>query len=275
MNDFPQNLKTQNKQILMKKFIEFEDACKENRVFPVCDYLNYFEQELENMAIEIPEGFSMYRARIYNDELLPKAMQIIENIHNAKTPQDFEHAEQQHKSFETQYRTNIEHGFWGYDEKGSFINPDSNSIKAGRCNHDFETCLYTAENPNTAISELKPLIKEKISVAEIITLQNLKIIDLSFSINQEEELFKNLIALLFVTSPTECNKDAYIYTQAICSLVKKHGYDGIKYSSCQNMHYNNYAIFNYTKCKAIKSDIYFVNSINYECDKQTPRKKQS
>lgn len=94
MNDFPQNLKTKDKQILMKKFIEFEDACKENRVFPVCDYLNYFEQELENMAIEIPKGFSMYRARIYNDELLPKAMQIIENIHNAKTPQDLEQAEQ-------------------------------------------------------------------------------------------------------------------------------------------------------------------------------------
>ena len=269
MNNLSKNNKPYSKEFLIKKFLEFEDACKENRVFPSCDYLDHFEQQLGSMVIELPEGFSMYRARIYNEELLPKAMQIIENIHNAKTLEDLEQAEQQHKRFESQYRTNIKHGFKGYDENGSFINPDSNAIKAGRCNHNFEICLYTADDPNTAISELKPLINEKISVAEIITIQKLKIIDLSFSSYEDNDLFRNLIAILFVASPTECSKDAYIYTQIICSLVKKHGYDGIKYSSCQDITHNNYAIFNYSKCKAINSDIYFVNSINYECTKQT------
>lgn len=258
-----------DKQFLMDKLIEFQNACKTNRIFPTCDYIDAFEQEMDNMVIIIPKDFSMYRARIFGDDTLDKVIQLIIQANNAKTENDFIHVEQRHKEFETAYKTKIEKGFLGYDEKNSFINPNPNTIKAGRCNHDFEICLYTAEDPNTAISELKPLIKEKISVAEITTLEELKIIDLSFIFGEDNETFRNLLALLFLISPTETEKDAYLFTQVICSLVKKHGYDGIKYSSCQNMSANNYAIFNYNKCKAISSNIYTVDKITYTCTKST------
>ena len=69
-------------------------------------------------------------------------------------------------------------------------------------------------------------------------------------------------------SPTEYNKNAYIYTQVICSIVKKLGYDGVIYTSCQNREKKNYAIFNYNKCKVISSEVYSVTGIKYDIIKQ-------
>lgn len=258
-----------DREFLINKLFEFKNICKINRTFPNCDYIEAFEQEMDNMVINISKDITMYRARIFKDDTFDNVVRLITQANNAKTEEDFKHVKQHHKEFETTYKTKIEKGFFGYDEKNSFINPNTNTIKAGRCNHDFETCLYTAEDPNTAISELKPLIKEKISVAKITTLEELKIIDLSFKFDDNNETFRNLIAMLFLTSPTETEKDAYLFTQVICSLVKKHGYDGIKYSSCQNISANNYAIFNYGKCKAISSDVYSVDNITYTCTKLT------
>lgn len=263
-----------DKNTLMNKLVEFQNACKENRVFPNCDYIHAFEFFMNNLAIKLPKDFVMYRARIFTDDTLDKVINILTQINLAKNENDFENVKQQQKIFEEEYKSRINNGFFGYDEKNSFINPKPSTIKAGRCNHEFEACLYTSEDPNTAISELKPLIKEKISVAKISAQEELNLIDLTFSFNSDDNNFKNLLALLFLTSPTETEKDAYLFTQVICSLVKKHGYDGIKYSSCQNMLACNYAIFHYDKCKAVSSDIYTVNGITYSCKNETNNKTQ-
>ncbi len=142
---------------------------------------------------------------------------------------------------------------------------DAKSVCAGRCNQNFEPCLYVSEDVDTCISELKPLVDEKVSVAKIVTHEELRIVD--FSASDVDDTFRLLIALLFITSPTEENYDAYIYTQVICSLIKSLGFDGICYSSCQNRFKNNYAIFNYDKCKVVSSDVYDVTRINYESQK--------
>lgn len=253
-------------QELMDKFTEFQKACRNNRVFPECEFIEIFEQNISKLKILIPKETLMYRARIFRDELMDRYMNILEMINEAKSPEDFRYAENVHQEFQKQLKYNADNGFNGYDEKNSFVNKNKEYIKAARCNHDFEICLYTAEEINTSISELKPLIGETISVASIKTLEDLDLIDLTFVFEtkgDELAFLRNLIALLFIESPTENKKDAYIYTQVICSIVKKCGYDGIKYSSCQSVGKANYAIFNYEKCKAVGSERYSVKNINY------------
>jgi hypothetical protein len=251
-------------ELLMKEYLEFEEACRKNRSFPECKLFSTLEKELDILLIKIPSNFSTFRGRVYYDSTFNKMFSILEKHNKATSIEDFEQLEREHQKLEDEYHTKVSNDFFGFNATESFVNPVPNNITAGRCNHIFEPCLYTAENVATAISELKPLIHEKISVAEIITLEELNIIDLSFSAPEDNSNFlKNIIAISFLRSPVEGNKDAYIYTQAICSFIKKQGYDGIKYSSCQDMRCSNYAIFNYEKCKPINSRVYSVNQIKY------------
>lgn len=249
---------------LMDRLAEFKMECRKNRVYPECEFINLFRKYIDTMKIIVPKDKIMYRARIYHNEILDK-LNIVMSGNKAENLDDYRRAKDTIK----EYTTNISNGFEGYDEKGSFVNLNTENIMASRCNHNFEVCLYASDDAQTAISELKPLIKETISVASIKVLKDLKIIDLSFEFDDKdnEKIFvRNLLALLFICSPTENNKDAYIYTQVICSIVKKMGYDGIKYSSCQNIERINYAIFNYEKCKAIGSKKYSVKNIDYRIE---------
>ena len=112
---------------------------------------------------------------------------------------------------------------------------------------------------------MKPTIGANISVAKIKVLDELKLIDLR--IKQNEPLIE-LIGFLFTQSLTLEKPDAYIYTQVICDFIKEKGYDGVIYSSCQNVSGVNYAIFNYKKCKAVSSKVYSVKSLYVGYDKR-------
>ena len=249
-----------NNDKVWDEFNSFINTCKKNRVFPECDYISKLKDEIPNLEITIGKGMQFYRARAYRNSLVDKVFDFLQTISDDK-----EHESEHYDSFQKlaeSTKAQREAGFKGYDAKGSFVCPDLRSIQPGRCNHAFEQCLYVAEDVQTAISELKPLIQEQISVACIQVEEPLKIIDFGFD-RSDSSIIKP-IALLFVTSPTLEGYDAYIYTQVLCSLVKNMGYDGIRYSSCQIINKSNLAIFNYDKCKAISSNVYEVTRIDYD-----------
>ena len=247
------------------EFTEFRQVCKANPVFPKCVFLHHLEELLPTLAITIPSGDVFYRARVYHNNFPELALDYAKRIHD-----DIEHGdqilEQMKKAFD-KLTALKESGFNGFDAAGSFVNPNPRAIGSGRCNHNHEVCLYIAEDIETAISELKPLIQEEISVAQVKIKEELKVIDFGF--NASDSPYKELVSFLFVTSPTQEDYDAYTYSQIICSFVKKMGYDGIKYTSCQNLGKTNYVIFNYDKCEAIASNVYTVKSISYEFDEKT------
>ena len=262
---------------LMDKFTEFIKVCRKNRVFPECEFLELFKQNIREMQIILPKNKVMYRSRIFRDEMYDKLEKICTMVQESKTPDDYQLASDATEQLHREYTYKINNGFEGYDEKNSFVNENVESVIASRCNHNFEICLYTSDDIQTSISEVKPLIGETISVASIEVLEDLKIIDLSLDFDEEgDELvfLRNLIALLFIDSPTEGNKGVYIYTQIICSLVKKMGYDGVKYSSCQDIEKINYAIFNYKKCKATGSEKYSITKIDYGIEKMKAKKER-
>jgi len=249
---------------IIDEFTQITDACRKNRVFPECSFISKLISELPKIEKLIEQGTQFYRARVYKNDLSDYFFDSVKRMKD-----DIEHAEDYLQGFakEMVRRKALEEaGFKGFDAKGSFVCPDVRLISAGRCNYENEQCLYVAEDVQTAISEIKPLIRESISVACIQVEEPLRIVDFGFELS-ENQIIK-LIAFLFVSSPTLDDYDAYMYTQIICALVRKLGYDGVKYSSCQSPSRSNYAIFNFEKCRAIASEVYEVETIDYHFKKK-------
>lgn len=164
---------------------------------------------------------------------------------------------------------NISKSFYGYDSRGSFVNPNTHSIKAMRANKAEQPRLYCANVSYLSLVEVKPSVGEEISLARIKTNELLKLLDLTlyhltFDMPEEkQELFRELSRLFSL--PIDDDKDdesEYRITQEIADYVEKLGYDGIAYSSAllpdlnkENYNGANFVIFNYKHCVPIKSNV--------------------
>lgn len=247
--------------------LEFREKCRDNRAFPDCELLTRFAQKFDSLEYILSKGEIIYRSRVYYNDMVDRIFSLDLNL-DIKDDKDIVRLQKtidKLSELQKDFDTKRQKGFYGYDEKDSFVNPNNMTVLDGRCNYAYSPCLYASQDIDTAICELKPLIREKISVAEIEVLQDLKLIDLRFNKHKD---FIDLIALLFIESPTINQKDVCIYTQIITAFVKKQGYDGIVYTSCQNILGTNYAIFNYEKCKPISSEVYNIEQINIKYTKE-------
>ena len=165
--------------------------------------------------------------------------------------------------------TNISEGFYGYDARGSFVNPNPQNISAMRANREGQPRLYCSNVVYLPLVEIKPEVGQKISLACIQTNEILKLLDLTlyhleFDMPQEkQDLFREL-SYLFSTPIDDDNddKDDYLVTQEIADYVQELGYDGIAYSSSlvpelNKGNYNgaNLVIFKYDHCVPTKSNI--------------------
>lgn len=228
---------------------EFKNECLYNRTFFKCRFFNMLENYFTNTERILEKDTVTYRARVYKDPNYGLYTRFL--IYTREADEN-----------DVKENPNIcigeRIGFLGYNKEDSFVNPNKFTVEDGRCNYKYSPCLYTADSERVAISEIKPLVREIVSIAKIKNNENLKLIDLRLN---NKNKFINGIAKFFVQSPTIDNPDAYIYTQAISSFVKSCGYDGIIYSSCQVINGTNYAFFNYDKCEAIASNLYSVNNL--------------
>ena len=167
--------------------------------------------------------------------------------------------------------------FQGYNRKESFLNLDSKTVREGRCNPDHILCLYAAESPDCCIYELRPNVKNYISIAKLRILEDIKLLDLrpgiekfpSTSITCLLPGTKNVFlldALRWIFSEPEQESGDYIISQYITEKAKELGYDGVAYQSAvySGKGATNYAIFNYDKCNVISSKLYCVGEIKIE-----------
>lgn len=234
---------------------EFKNVCLDNRAFFKCRFFSMMENNFKDTEHTLTKGTTTYRARAYKDPEYGLYSRFLIYTHEAD-----ENDVKENPGVKIGERI----GFLGYNSKDSFVNPNKFAVEEGRCNYKYNPCLYTAKSARVAISELKPLVREVISVAKIRNNEDLKMIDLR--LNKDNE-FIDKVAKFFVQSPTLEYPDAYLYTQAISSFVKSCGYDGLIYSSCQVIGGINYAIFNYDKCEAIASDLYIVDNVSVSFSK--------
>ncbi len=158
--------------------------------------------------------------------------------------------------------------FYGYNLKGSFVNPNTASIKPMRANKAGQARLYCSNVSYLPLVEVHPYPSEQISLATIKNNSILKLLDLTlYHINfempeEKKQLFKELSDLFALPVNNDDDKDDYLITQEIADFVCKLGYDGIAYSSSlvpalnrENYNGANYVIFNYLHCVPTHSNV--------------------
>lgn len=221
----------------------------DNRFFVDETFLNDLSTICKELATSLNEGTILYRARIYhNDDLKEKISKI---------------------------KSGLDLGpFEGYDKENSFININTSWSSENRMNPEGINVLYAASDPDTASIEIQPICRDYISVANIQINENLKIVDFSKNSSSEPQDSLRYLSVFIQDFLTrgQRGKD-YIFPQYIASYCKYIGYDGIAYKSKYYKYNNNskaginYSIFNYNKCEAISSKLYYVKTMNYEINK--------
>lgn len=170
-----------------------------------------------------------------------------------------------------------EPGFYGYDADKSWV-PPAQHTRDGRANYRYIPYLYCANNPYIAISEVRPRLGATVSVATITANEPLTLLDFTIQhkpskmLEAKKNLFADLSSLFSL--PVTNNEDIieYIPTQFIAEYAKQMGYDGIAFSSSITPEFYlydpnryNVVVFNYNKCKAIKSNVILVTRAYLEC----------
>lgn len=147
--------------------------------------------------------------------------------------------------------------FKGLTKAASFVPPDNSIIKEGRANPKYVKYLYMAENPTTAIFEVRPFWTERINLAEIQVVNDMQIADLAYEIETFPKETTELEWLFYYIQcafarPTN-DADLYIPSQIIAANIKKWGFDGIRYNSSLHRGGVNLTIFDSCNCEAISS----------------------
>lgn len=234
---------------------------------------------LEHICV-LKKGTNIYRARNDDDNHLWKEWLIYSSM--KATPKTIERIKKHNvdekivkglcKKYEidsnskefNEIKTRIESGFQGFDAKGSSAPPPTKASE-GRCNLNGVSYLYAALDEHTAIAEIRPHIKDKISVALLKPVRDLKLVNLDFDPNKvvcgEDFLFNN-IQHDFSLIHKKQHGD-YLITQYITSLIEHLGYDGLCFRSSLTTNGTNYVIFNPDNCSVQSSKLFLLSNVKY------------
>lgn len=159
--------------------------------------------------------------------------------------------------------------FLGFDAENSGLPPKDNR-KEGRLNTIDDDFLYLSYDYETTLAEMRPIINQEYSVAECVTIKELKIINLH-KINAKNK--KNLLTnFYFVSSKvsepnTESNPENesfYKITQMLSHFFKSKGYDGISFKSSLLENGVNLVLFDANNVKFIGSKIFRIKNVKVE-----------
>lgn len=254
---------------------------RNNRFFFEHPLLPVLEAEFKRNACKLPEGTKLYRARIDSDsalwnewndyckiELTPVLLKNLKSRGKISDEQLIEYW-QKHEDFINSEKTQeikrrVESGFQGFDASGSST-PPRGSAGVGRCNPDGVSYLYAALEEHTAIAEIRPFIKDSISVAVLEPVRELYLVNFDFEptdvVNDRDFLFNDVQRDFSKINKTQ-NGD-YLITQFITSLIEHLGYDGLCFRSSLVKDGTNYVIFNPSDCPAKSSKLVYLSEVNY------------
>ncbi len=259
----------------------FKDCLKrKNRFFFDHPLLPVLEAEFKRNTCILQQGTSVYRARIDYDNVLwnewneycniestPKILEDLKkrNILGDKLEEQWKQYEEFVKSEKTQrIKQRIESGFQGFDSRGSSA-PPSGLAGAGRCNPEGVSYLYAALEEHTAIAEIRPFIKDAISVAVLKPVRDLRLVNFDFEpsavVNGKDFLFDDIRRDFCRINKTQNGN--YFITQFIASLIEHLGYDGLCFRSSLVKDGTNYVIFNASNCPAISSKLVYLSEVKY------------
>lgn len=254
---------------------------RHNRYFFQHPLIPLLEVIFSEHTITLNENTEIYRARIDDGYRLfnewqdyfrikdkPEEIKKIEshkghNINIMEIQKDYE-ATISSEQFK-QMAERIESGFQGYDAKGSTA-PPSGSATAGRCNPKGVSYLYAALEEHTAVAEIRPHIKDSISIATLKPSRDLRLIDFDYDPTAVIE-GKNFLFYNIQQEFSQINKNQngdYLVTQYITSLINHLGYDGLCFRSSLVYDGTNYVIFNPADCDVVSSKLCYLSKVVYD-----------
>lgn len=255
---------------------------RNNRFFFEHPLLPVLETEFKRNACKLLQGTTLYRARIdcdcklwneWNDYCrIESTLKQLKDIEKKDFPSDkmvefwkeYEDFVNSQKTQEIKQR--IESGFQGFDANGSSA-PPRGTAGAGRCNPEGVSYLYAALEEHTAIAEIRPFIKDSISVATLEPTRDLCLVNFDFEptevVNGRDFLFNDIQRDFAKINKTQDGD--YLITQFIASLIEHLGYDGLCFWSSLVKDGTNYVIFNPSDCPAISSKLVYLSEVNYVC----------
>lgn len=261
---------------------EYFKVClkRKNRFFFDHPLLPVLEAEFKRNACTLQQGTALYRARIDRDNVLwnewieygkiestPKVLEDLKkrNLLVDELEEQWKQYEEFVKSEKTQrIKRRIESGFQGFDARGSSA-PPSGMAGAGRCNPEGVSYLYAALEEHTAVAEIRPFIKDAISVAVLEPVRDLHLVNFDFEpsavVNGRDFLFDDIRRDFCRINKTQ-NGD-YFITQFIASLIEHLGYDGLCFRSSLVKDGTNYVVFNAENCPATSSKLVYLSEVKY------------
>lgn len=226
---------------LKKEFLFWKNEVNNvNRYFDNTSLLSVIRRNHDLLACTVLEGDYFYRGRIYNlDEVITNEGGYDKWLNSKGTR------------------------FQGYGEKDCGA-PLVKIAKEGRLNGNGISFLYTCQDPNTVIYELRPTRDEIVSVAKFITRKHLQFADLTQE--KADRIYGQklsdliwLIAKEFAT-PHYAGHN-YAFTQYLAGHFMNMGFKGVIFDSSMNPQGKNFVFFNPSDCEAISSHLYMVNDI--------------
>lgn len=157
------------------------------------------------------------------------------------------------------------------------MKPLPNSATEGRANPKGIPCLYLATDCKTAMSEVRPWIGKKISLAKFQTVRDLRIVACNQAATQgvplivgeiskekREELLWAEIGKAFSEpiSPDDSTAD-YAPTQLLCEYFKTLGLDGVAYKSRLGEG-DNLALFDLDSAEVIETSLHKASGVSFD-----------
>lgn len=154
--------------------------------------------------------------------------------------------------------------------------PPPTRAESGRANRQGVSFLYVATSIETAVAEVRPHPGHRLSVCGFRAVSDLRIADFGqlclrdyASSDQELDVFHLAIsidkAMSFPVTPEERHR--FSVTQLIADLLRKNGYDGIRYRSSVGLG-SNLCIFSPPKLSTIEGNarVIFVCGLAYKTE---------
>jgi len=225
----------------------------------ICNALNQF---MDKAAYTLKKGSIIYRARrISTESELPDCMhKVLELIHDSSAS---------YRNLDgfingaALAEMNPNKDFWGFNAERSGA-PEIEKAYAGRINPKGVSYLYAAEQPHTAIVEVRPIIGQMVSVAEIEIERDLILYDFSIPIldfeSKEEthDIFR--IIAKHISEPNYAGEEGYLTTQYIGNFIKEKQVEGIRFPSSLHKNGINIVLFDTSKDENDKPINYLIKS---------------
>ncbi len=270
----------------VKEWNEFaSNLIYKNRFSSSHKVVDVIKGSAEKCTTTIGRGQVMYRARIYRQDPLQEFLSdVFGNNAMKKSPENNGKTNEYYNMRLAALMMAIEKGgskgkeiidaynkwqrrkFKGYDLKGSGL-PPAEKASAGRLNPEKIRYLYLAEDPRTAIYEVRPTIGQYVSVATFRSIDEIKIFDLAKEIKPQEDEELKIDYSLFneiqqrFSEPNAGDSYRYLPTQFLGELIKQMGFDGVRFRSSLKSGGINVVLFDDQKCQATCSDIIKVGDI--------------